>query len=237
MKRMAFFVEGLTEVIFVSKLIEAVADRNSFVVEQRRILGGASVPRQVSTIKAAAPTGGEEFYFLIFDCGGDHQVASRLREEHASLTANGYSALIGLRDVFPDYAFADIPALRTGLMKYIKTSLAPVEFVLSVMEVEAWFLAEHTHFERIDASLTTDAIAAALGFDPSVADMSARPAPAADLVACYQLAGKDYVKAEETTLGALDYESIFLELGGKLPDLARLNAAIDNFLTREQATA
>ena len=46
------------------------------------------------------------------------------------------------------------------------------------MEIEAWFLAEHTHFAKISPTITRDAIFSALRFDPEKDDLQARPTPA-----------------------------------------------------------
>ena len=87
-------------------------------------------------------------------------------EEHENLTRKGYQKIIGLRDVRPDYTDATIKDLETMLAKYIKTKVSPVVFILAVLEIEAWFLAEATHFPRIHPTITIAAIKAALGFDP-----------------------------------------------------------------------
>lgn len=104
-----------------------------------------------------------------------------------------------------------IPRLETGLAKYIKTSLIPVEFYLSVMEIEAWFLAEFNHYPKIDPSITLPRIKATLGFDPQHDDMGLRTAPTDDLIACYQLGGKIYEKRKaDITVAALDFPFIYL---------------------------
>ena len=101
------------------------------------------------------------------------------------------------------------------------------------MEVEAWFLAEHHHFARIGAAITTAAIKTALGFDPSTADMAERDHPAEDLDKVYRLGGSSYRKkknAVQATVDVLDYEHLYLGLGGRVSSLAQLTGAIDRFL-------
>jgi len=80
------------------------------------------------------------------------------------------------------------------LPKYVKTSLIPVSFVLAIMEIEAWFLAEATHYQKIDAAITWRAVKAALGFDPGNDDMEQRPAPRTTLASATKIGGKAYVK-------------------------------------------
>ena len=127
---------------------------------------------------------------MIVDCGGDDLVKSRIMEEHEHLSKSGYSKIIGLRDVRPDFTYAEIPRLEAGLPKFIKTAFIPVEFYLAIMEIEAWFLAEVNHYLRIDAAITVAAIVARLGFNPETDDLEMRIAPADDLAPVMQSAGK-----------------------------------------------
>jgi len=117
-----------------------------------------------------------------------------------------------------------------GLKKYIKTSLIPVEFFLSVMELEAWFLAEFNHFPKIDPSITTMEICSQLGFDPVHDDLSLRENPTDDLNSAYLIGGKPYVKGVDTTINVLDYPFMYLQLSEKIPSLKKLGNSIDEFL-------
>ena len=81
-------------------------------------------------IKATRPNTGQEYFVLIYDCGGDNSVKTRICEEHKNLTKRGYSRILGLRDVRPTFTYADVPRLEASLPKYIKTSLIPVDFIL-----------------------------------------------------------------------------------------------------------
>src|SRR5207244_3102682 len=146
------------------------------------------------------------------DCGGDGGVKSRILEEYSNLAKSGYKALVGLRDA-PKLR-ADIPHLQRGLPKGVPMDPVPVVFVLAIMEIEAWFLAEHTHFPKIDKKLTSALIQAELGFDPSTDDMRLRDWPAQDLNAAYQLVGERYQKgrAAQRTVYLLDCARIAMEM-------------------------
>lgn len=232
MNRLAVFVEGYTEVVYVERLIEEIAGQNRVLIEHREIRGGRRVPLRIMTIKAAKPSTGQQYFVLLVDCGGDDSVKTRIREQHKNLTRSGYSKIIGLRDVRPKFTYAEIPRLEAGLPTYIDTSLIPVTFILTIMEIEAWFLAETTHFQRIDPSITVVAIKATLGFDPENDDMEQRLTPADDLNNCYHIGGKTYVKHDaQLTVNALDYASIYMELLNKFNYLKRLIDDIDAFLT------
>jgi len=232
MNRLAVFVEGYTEVLFAEKLIEEIAGKSKVKIELREIRGGSATRRTMGLLKAARPDTGQQYFVLLVDCGGDDLVKTRILEEHALLTKKGYSKIIGIRDVRPKFTYADIPKLEANLPKYVKTSLIPVEFILSIMEIEAWFLAETTHYPRIDPFITVAAIKAALGFDPENDDMEQRLAPAQDLSNCYAICGKVYVKHRaKDTVDALDYTLIYMVLCNKFKYLKRLVASIDTFLT------
>lgn len=124
------FVEGYTEVVFVKKLVEEIAGEQKVLIEHRQIRGGgarSSSRRTFAQVRAARPDTGQNYYVLIVDCGGDHLVKTRIREEHENFDRVGYQKIIGVRDVRPDFTHAEIPRLRTTLPHYIKTSLIPVE--------------------------------------------------------------------------------------------------------------
>ena len=230
MHKLAIFVEGHSELLFVRRLLQELAGRNNVAIHSQQIVGGKSIPRKSIIIDAAQVAGNERFYILISDCGGDHQVASRIKEEHATLSASGYTKIIGVRDVRPDFSILDIPRLERGLKFGVRTDLISVDFILSVMEIEAWFLSEATHFSRIHPSLTVESIKHSLGFDPQLDDMSGRTAPAKDLNDCYQLAGFTYRKGSAATCDALDYAECYLTLPTRIPHLRRLVDSLDTFL-------
>jgi len=230
MTKIAFFVEGYTELVFVEKLILEVFDQSNVRIELRRITGGSSVPRHFRLIRAANAHCGEAYFVLIIDCVGGDTVKSRIVEEYDNLSQQGYDLVIGLRDVYP-LARAEIPKLEQGLRYRVRTVPLRVEFVLAVMEVEAWFLAEFSHFERIDQRLTCDLISASLGFDPRTDLMDDRQAPAEDLSDAYQLVGRPYLKHQApTTIGALDFPSIYLDVPSRSQSLGRLVSLINEFV-------
>lgn len=233
MNKMAVFVEGYTEVVFVDKLIEEIAGRNSVLIQWRRISGGTNCPRTNLQIKAAVPASGQQHFVIIHDCGGDAAVKSRMIQEYSSLAKAGYSKIICIRDVHPDFNLADVPNLRASLPRFVSTKPILVDFILSIMEVEAWFLAEHSHFGKVDLAITVPAIVAALKFDPEHDDLQLRPTPANDLKACYGLAGKSYEKRNaQTTVDALDYAQIYAALGNRFPDLGKLCSVIEAFISK-----
>jgi hypothetical protein len=231
MNKMAIFVEGYTEVLFVDKLIREIANKDAVQIEWRAISGGARHPRKSRVINAANPRTGQEHFVLIFNCGNDDLVKSRMVEEYGNLASAGYSKIVCIRDVYPKIKYAEIAKLEMGLPTCVKTKPIMVDFILSIMEVEAWFLAEHSHFARIDPTITIAAIIAGLNFDPENDDMQLRAAPCDDLRGCYALAGKTYEKANaKETVDALDCAQVYAGLTDKFPYLKKLVEALDAFL-------
>lgn len=233
MNKMAIYVEGKTEALFVKKLIEEIAGENVVIdYKEKRGGGRAGAVVTLSTITVTKNTG-QAYYILLVDCGGEYAVKSRIKDDQASLTQADYSKILGIRDVRPNFSLADVPRLEANLPVGIDPLLAPVEFILAIMEIEAWFLAETTHFSRIDIAITVDAIKAALNFDPRNDDMQQRPVPSDDLRNCYAIGKKRYGKSEaqvQKTLDVLDYALIYLELPSKFKYLKKLIDSIEAFL-------
>lgn len=234
MKKLAVFVEGQTEQIFIEKLLVEAAGKKNIAIEKRQALGGQSAKRKLKLIEASKPDSGHKYFAQIIDCGSDNRVKSDIRDRYDGLVAQGFETIVGVRDVYPDITHADIPSLRSGLRLHLKTKPVEVKFVLGVMEIETWFIAEHTHLQKLHSSLTPGLIKSRLGFDPSTDDIQLRPHPAEDLNNIYQIAGLRYAKDKNTvqrTLSVLDFDRIYFELPSALPDLKTLVDTINNFLT------
>ena len=231
MFKLAVFVEGLTEQVFLERLVREIAGQKGIEVVHHRMHGGDRAIHTISSLEAKSPVG-TEYLVLIVNCSSDNTVASDIRDNYDSLAAKGYSAIIGIRDVFPKFSHSDIPKLRAGLRFKIKTNPIPVNFVLGVMEVEAWFIAEHTHFTKIDSALTNPSIQATVGFDPSTVDSTTLANPAKDLHDIYKIVNLAYRKHQnqiQRTVNALDYAKMYVDLRG-ITDFGVLIQEIDKFL-------
>ncbi len=236
MRKIAFFVEGASELLFVERLINEVANIKEVFITKKKIRGGGKSgihPKRITEYDGVRELSDETFYVLIYDCGGDHLVASRIKEEHSNLTNAGYEKIVGIRDVRPDFEKADVPRLAKVMSSVVDKALAPVVFVLSTMEVEAWFLAEHNHFEKIHPELNSQLIMDSLGFDPRTFVVSDRTHPSQDLQHSYSLKGVVYDKySVQNTVDKLDFAFIYGELVGSIPELATLAGTVDTFLTK-----
>ena len=230
MNKLAVFVEGLTEQIFAEKLLVEIAGKKDIYIEKCELTGGNKYRRKKIHFKSV---NSEKIYFAyIINCRGDSTVKSDIMDNYASLVSNGYNSIIGIRDVYPIQR-VDIPKLKRGIYYGVKTTPVIPIIILSVMEVEAWFLAEHTHFQRIHKNITTSRINQEFGFDPSKDDMELRDQPSQDLHNIYTLEGMAYKKRENhalRTTNALDYASIYLELSSKMDPVRNLTAEINRFM-------
>lgn len=232
MKKIAIFVEGQTEQIFVGKLLEEIAGRKNIYIETQLAKIDKNGKRYFTVISASSNSIDQKYYVLIRDCGSESNVKTDIRDSLESLTRSGYEQIIGLRDVYP-LTHADIPRLEIGLRYEIPTRFIPVSIILAIMEVEAWFLAEVEHFVKIDPRLTTNYIKTKLGFDPSVDNVEQRMHPAQDLDDIYHLAGFAYKKKKSSvqrTASALDYNALYLAVKDKVPSLHKFIEQIDSFM-------
>lgn len=232
MRKLAVYVEGDTEQEFVARFIAEVAGERNVLIERSEATGGRKSPRQIHIIEAARPATDERFYVLIVNCCGESRVASDVRDSYGGHVAQGFQDIIAIRDVYPEFTYAQVAQLRAGLMAGMPTNPFAPLFVLGVMEIEAWFLAEHTHFQRLHPNLTCAEISARLGFDPSTEDMQTRGEAADDLDRAYSLVGFRYRKKRsqiQRTVQLLDYAALFVTPPA-FPDLKSFNARIEAFV-------
>jgi len=234
MKKLAIFAEGGTECCFVEKLLRSVTTAKDIRIEHVKMKGGGRhAPRHSTRIEIDAESDTQKYYILIVDCRNDERVQSDIRDQYSALCKRGYNAIIGIRDVYPKSA-AELPELTLYLYYKIPTKPISPVIVLAVMEVEAWFLAEHTHFLRINETLTLEVVRQTLAFDPSSEEVEQRPHPSDDLNLVYQVAGEKYVKEPaiiQRTVDALDCDRLYLELPPKIESLGILVKAVDDFFT------
>ncbi len=135
----------------------------------------------------------------------------RGRRGFGDLLRENYEAIIGLRDVRP-ISRNDIAKLQNGMRNSVATLQGvPIEFYLSIMEVEAWFLAENTHFLRIDQRLTEARITGVMGFFPNNQNTESRDRPSDDLATIYDIVGLQYDKSHqvvERVIDSLNFQDI-----------------------------
>lgn len=232
-KKIACFVEGQTEQIFVERLFQEIAGYKKISIETYKFQGGKAnriiQPLKLSTIKNAP------FFVLLYDCGNDAHVVSDIGKQHQSLIKNGYEKILGLRDLYP-IPLGTKEEIETGIRGFLKPLQkigVPISVILAVMEIEAWFLAEWNYLAKIDNRLTCDFILQKCGLDLRIIDTEQRAHPSQDLDEIYRLVSRNYDKSEKASqeiINNLDYELLYLHLVNSVKQLKRFIDEIDSFL-------
>jgi len=232
-KKIACFVEGQTEQIFVERLFKEIAGYKKIHIDTYQVQGGKanriSQPIKLSTIKDAP------FFVLLYDSGNDAHVVSDLRKQHQSLIKNGYEKILGLRDLYP-IPLGKKEEIETGIRGFLKPlqkTGVPISVILAVMEIEAWFLAEWNYLAKIDNRLTCDFILQKCGLGLRIIDTEKRVRPSQDLDEIYRLVSKNYDKSEKTSqeiVNNLDYDFLYLHLVNSVKQLKKFIYEIDSFL-------
>src|SRR4028118_2371304 len=196
-KKIACFVEGQTEQIFVEKLFQEIAGYKKISIETFKFQGGKGnrriQPLKPSIVKDAP------FFVLLYNCDCDSQVLSDIKDQQESLTNSGYEKILGLRDLYPKSLSekGQVEGGIKGWLKLVKPMGIPIYITLAVMEIEAWFLAEWHYFDKLDNRLKPDFILQELGLDLINIDVEQRPHPSQDLKDIYRLVSRKYDKDEK----------------------------------------
>ncbi|BBD54853.1 DUF4276 family protein [Planktothrix agardhii 1806] len=236
MRKLAIFVEGQTEQIFVREFLKSFASQHSISIEEADMRGKKKI-RTVTLIKHEPPNPETEFYILVYNSGSDEIVNSDMRELRSKLTNNGYEKIIGLRDLYPKNISEKATLERSFQSSLRNQPGIPIHLIFAVMEFEAWFLAEWTHFQKIDPRLTTDFIQQEFGFNPEIDNMENRPHPAEDLDLIYQRVGRCYDKTKaqvEEIVSNLDFDFICLDVVNRVDQLKLFVKQITTFLSIEE---
>jgi len=232
MKRMAIFVEGLTEQILIRHILNRIMDRRQIAVQAVKATGGHNVRLSFTVVRAADVSRQTQYFVLIYDCGGETNVKSYLMSQWESLRRSGYTRILGLRDVYPNFSHRDIKKLRFGLNYRIPHDDVYSKIHLAVMETEAWFLGEYHHLQRISSKLSPAFIEKHLGFNPKTENMEDLESPAEELRDVYRLVGEDYTKKKDRlneVADILDYDFFLHKLTAKMSSLGNFVKDLEDF--------
>lgn len=233
MRKIAFFVEGQTEQVFICKLVREILGYGNLTIIQKKISGGANAPRR-EFVKDYTIGRGSDNVVLVYDCGSDNRVKSEILDNIESLRDNGYSNIVGVRDLYP-LPLEDLPRLEKGLNflpHNLKGLQNPFDIVIAVREVETWFLAEPSHLMKMDKRLTGRFIEKHLGFDPYAINPLTREHPSVDLNNIFKLVGKSYTKKHwqvEKLVNRMNFNLIRNEVRRKVKELNDLISIIERF--------
>jgi hypothetical protein len=236
MKKLAIFVEGLTEQILVRKMLHAVLDRNRIAIQTVKITGGHNVRMSFTVMRAAHVDSRTDYFVLVYDCGGETNVKSYMLARRDKLISNGYSMVLGLRDCFPNFGREDVPKLLKGLNHKLPQLKAATHIYLAVMETEAWFLGEYRHLKKVSRILTPGYINKHFGFNPQTGNMEERDHPSEDMKRLYQAVGHDYTKKRDrlnAVISKLDFYYFTHELAEKMPSLGAFVEGLEKFFQEE----
>lgn len=232
LKKIAFFVEGQTEQIFLNRLIREILGQQNVSVILKRSRGGSNVPKQ-DVIWDRSLARSPKYLILICDCGADNRVKSEILDNAESLKSAGYEHIIGMRDLYP-LPPEDFVKLENGLNflpKRLQDIHGSLSFLVVVQEVETWFLGEYKHLAKVDKKLTGKFIKHKLGFDPYIENAMARKHPATDLNNIYKLVGRTYSKKYwqvKRLVNKLDYNNIRHNIRYEIPTLDNLLKIIES---------
>jgi len=202
MKKVAIFVEGQSELIFVRRLLESIIDLNRLSYECFKLHNNdlRKVPYVYRPINA-------KVLFLIVNSQGDCEVLTAIKEREKYLFVNGYEKIIGLRDMYCDYydkhshsLISDTVSRRIieNVHKELKKMSQPEKIAIyfSIMELEAWFLSMYSVFPKINNLLSIEFIEDKLGYNLRDTDPQTkfyRPSIAVKKI--FQLCGIKYDKS------------------------------------------
>jgi len=194
MIRICIFVEGQTERILLEKLLSEYLGPLKFESESYKMLGD-----KLSVVRKRSIHSGIQIYALIYDVGSDGRVVSALLDRAEKMVKDhGYDHLIALRDLYPkrrDEKEAIIKKVKCLFNRFDFDD--KLKFILAIMEVEAWFLADYSLFERIDTRLSAQYIKEKLAIDLTRDDPETYSHPAKVVNDIYQLIGRSYKKREK----------------------------------------
>jgi len=215
-RKFAVFVEGLTEQEFTIRLLTELASNYHIEFKLYKQHRGQLT---YSELRSIMENGSPSVQVLIVNCCNDEQVKSQIIDQYASLTSAGYNLIVGLRDVYP-LTHSDINKLTEHLFTGMPNSNIPVHLHLAILEIEAWFIEEHSHFSRVDESITTAQLASHGVTPECLASDLTHPAETLDLI--YRSVGKRYNKKLsqiKRTIDALSYEELYINTRHKAPSL------------------
>jgi hypothetical protein len=217
-------------------MLHTVLDRNRIAIQSVKITGGNRTRMSFTVMRAAQVAGETDYYVLIYDCGGETNVKGYLMAHREKLVRSGYQMVLGLRDVYPNFARDEVRKLDRGLNYRLPQKGAHTRIHLAIMETEAWFLGEFHHLLKVNRKLTPAFVNKHLGFNPSTENMEEREEPAMDLKAIYQLVGHDYTKKRDrlnAVVSKLDFPYFTRGLAERMQSLNHFILDLERFFQED----
>ena len=231
MRKIAFFVEGQTEQIFVNRLVRYILGPKNTIIIQKKVKGGTKIPKMEITINKNE-TSNPLYEVLIINCGSDNRVKSEMLENLENLELSKYDNIIGLRDLYP-LPLSETDKLKKGLsflpIQY-RNRVINFDIVLAVREIESWFLSDRSLFYNINNKLTDNFLLKQIGYVPGRVKWTTIEHPAEEINKVLQLIGQSYSKKMQQTkkvIYTLNMRTIMHVLRYKIDELNKLICYIE----------
>ena len=233
MKKVALFVEGQTERIFISELLNQLFSEHKKVIKTQQMgeLYGAVSIKSITTDET------KDYYIVVYDCGTDDKVRSYIEDNHQKLYDAEFNYIIGLQDFFNPQrkkTGMTVQQLKKGLNRDLD-QVIPTEIFLAVQEIEAWFIAEDKHYEAIIPGFSFDKINAIAGINVQTDDSEKIPHPTVVLDRIYKAGGRtsgyskhEYVVKDIVT--RLDFANLYLNVRKRNNSLNELLTCLDGLI-------
>lgn len=177
MKKIAIFVEGNTELIFVREYLRERFEFQDLEIECRKRQFG-----RFDKVPFPVPNPNAKYHFRIIDSGSDAKVLDDILEDENLLVNLGYQKIIGLRDMYSENYLKEIkhqrrihPELNQKFIDRFNARInreaknpEQIHFHFAIMELEAWFLGIPKLWER--KGISDQIIKEKLKFDLSEID-------------------------------------------------------------------
>ncbi len=205
MRKVAIFVEGQGELIFIRNLFlyggYIDISKISFECLELYAKEEKQVPYSYSNKYA-------EVHFQIINVGNDNRVLAAIKAKGNKLISKGYSKIIGLRDMYSEAYKKKSSSIDSILIQNFITSSNQViagmnhpekiSFHFAIMELETWWLGMYNLFLKINPILTVKFIQKYNGYNLSTIDpQKSFFHPAVELNKIFSLVGMEYKKSKD----------------------------------------
>ena len=205
MRKIAIFVEGWTEQIFVRNVFLRIFDLNKISFSCRTLFNLSKYNSAPYDYENSAA----EFHYEIINIGNDNKVLTSILRREKFMWDAGFERIIGLRDMYSrayreESRVIDLEVNQrfvAGHGASLERAQHPerIHFCFAIMEAEAWFLAMPDLLLKFDQRLTPALIFDELGVNISELDPENEvfhPSQLLDRI--YQLANRRYDKKQST---------------------------------------
>ena len=223
MKGIAFFVEGGTEYDFIRQLLKT---NYCELGEPKTYKGGVHIFNSIDN----------KYRVRICNAGSDSKVNKLVNDELWEMNKKGYSMCICLKDLRGENkkhaprTFLDIVEIKNAenkMLKIFNNDSLSTYSIHAIMEIETWFIAETSHFVRINPNLTQQYIEAKTKdiegeINPFNCSLKMIEKPAETLNSIYKLAPNAKLKYDKDsrhrnhTIDALDFQSLTQNVAARI---------------------